>query len=53
MYDAMYAYCQEMVRRGKTDGAFKGAWALFPLNGAGSKSMMGAPREGNIRRTSA
>jgi len=23
VYDALYAYCQEMVRRGKTDGAFK------------------------------
>src|SRR6266571_276132 len=24
VYDALYAYCQEMVRRGKPDGAFKG-----------------------------
>jgi hypothetical protein len=23
VYDALYAYCREMVRRGKTDGAFK------------------------------
>lgn len=23
VYDALYAYCQEMVRRGKKDGAFK------------------------------
>ena len=23
VYDALYAYCQEMVRRGKGDGAFK------------------------------
>jgi hypothetical protein len=23
VYDALYAYCQEMVRRGKMDGAFK------------------------------
>jgi len=23
VYDALYAYCQEMVGRGKTDGAFK------------------------------
>lgn len=23
VYDAMYAYCQEMVRRGKRDGAFR------------------------------
>ncbi len=23
VYDAFYAYCQEMVRRGKPDGAFK------------------------------
>ena len=23
VYDALYAYCQEMVRRGKLDGAFK------------------------------
>lgn len=23
VYDALYAYCQEMVRRGKHDGAFK------------------------------
>jgi len=23
VYDALYAYCQEMVRRGKQDGAFK------------------------------
>ncbi len=23
VYDALYAYCQEMVRRGKRDGAFK------------------------------
>ncbi len=23
MYDALYAYCQEMVRRGKLDGAFR------------------------------
>ncbi len=23
VYDALYAYCQEMVRRGKPDGAFK------------------------------
>src|SRR5437867_7379751 len=23
VYDALYAYCQEMVRRGKSDGAFK------------------------------
>jgi hypothetical protein len=23
VYDALYAYCQEMVKRGKTDGAFK------------------------------
>src|SRR5947208_334437 len=23
VYDALYAYCQEMVRRGKADGAFK------------------------------
>jgi hypothetical protein len=23
VYDALYAYCQEMVRRGKVDGAFK------------------------------
>jgi hypothetical protein len=23
VYDALYAYCQEMVRRGKCDGAFK------------------------------
>lgn len=23
VYDALYAYCQEMVRRGKTEGAFK------------------------------
>jgi hypothetical protein len=25
VYDALYAYCQEMVRQGKPDGAFKGA----------------------------
>lgn len=24
VYDALYAYCQEMVRQGKLDGAFKG-----------------------------
>ena len=24
VYDALYAYCQEMVRQGKHDGAFKG-----------------------------
>jgi hypothetical protein len=24
VYDALYAYCQEMVKRGKPDGAFKG-----------------------------
>jgi len=24
VYDALYAYCQEMVRRGKPDGAFTG-----------------------------
>jgi len=23
VYDALYAYCQEMVRRGKADGAFR------------------------------
>jgi hypothetical protein len=23
VYDALYAYCQEMVRRGKPHGAFK------------------------------
>ena len=23
VYDALYAYCQEMVRQGKLDGAFK------------------------------
>jgi hypothetical protein len=23
VYDALYAYCQEMIRRGKTNGAFK------------------------------
>src|SRR2546426_11175979 len=23
VYDALYAYCQEMVRKGKTEGAFK------------------------------
>ncbi len=23
VYDALYAYCQEMIRRGKTEGAFK------------------------------
>jgi len=23
VYDALYAYCQEMIRQGKTDGAFK------------------------------
>jgi hypothetical protein len=23
VYDALYAYCQEMVRKGKPDGAFK------------------------------
>ena len=23
VYDALYAYCQEMVRRGKPDGEFK------------------------------
>lgn len=23
VYDALYAYCQEMIRRGKADGAFK------------------------------
>ena len=23
LYDALYAYCQEMVRRGKPDGDFK------------------------------
>jgi hypothetical protein len=23
VYDALYAYCQEMVRRGKPDGAFR------------------------------
>jgi hypothetical protein len=23
LYDALYAYCQEMIRRGKPDGAFK------------------------------
>jgi hypothetical protein len=23
VYDALYAYCQEMIRRGKLDGAFK------------------------------
>jgi len=23
VYDALYAYCQEMIRRGKPDGAFK------------------------------
>ncbi len=23
VYDALYAYCQEMVRQGRTDGAFK------------------------------
>jgi hypothetical protein len=23
VYDALYAYCQEMVRQGKPDGAFK------------------------------
>src|SRR5215471_16206312 len=27
VYDALYAYCQEMVRQGKRDGAFKGASA--------------------------
>jgi hypothetical protein len=25
VYDALYAYCQEMVKRGKPDGAFKDA----------------------------
>lgn len=25
VYDALYTYCQEMVKRGKTDGAFHGA----------------------------
>ena len=25
VYDALYAYCQEMVKRGKPDGAFKSA----------------------------
>ena len=25
VYDALYAYCQEMVKRGKTSGAFKDA----------------------------
>jgi hypothetical protein len=24
VYDALYAYCQEMIRRGKPDGLFKG-----------------------------
>ena len=24
VYDALYAYCREMVRQGKPDGAFKG-----------------------------
>jgi hypothetical protein len=24
VYDALYAYCQEMIRRGKPDGMFKG-----------------------------
>ena len=24
VYDALYAYCQEMIRRGKPDGAFRG-----------------------------
>ena len=23
VYDALYAYCQEMVKRGRPDGAFK------------------------------
>jgi hypothetical protein len=23
VYNALYAYCQEMIRRGKPDGAFK------------------------------
>ncbi len=23
VYDALYAYCQEMVRRGKPDGQFR------------------------------
>ncbi len=23
MYDALYAYCQEIVKRGKPDGAFR------------------------------
>jgi hypothetical protein len=25
VYDALYAYCQEMVKRGKPNGAFKNA----------------------------
>jgi hypothetical protein len=25
VYDALYAYCREMVKRGKPDGAFRGA----------------------------
>ena len=23
VYDALYAYCQEMIRRGKPDGSFR------------------------------
>jgi hypothetical protein len=23
VYDALYAYCQEMIHRGKSDGAFR------------------------------
>jgi hypothetical protein len=29
VYDALYAYCREMVKRGKPNGAFKdAAWSL-------------------------
>lgn len=29
VYDALYAYCQEMVKRGKSDGAFRSSGAVI------------------------
>ncbi len=33
VYDALYAYCQEMVRQGKPNGAFKNRETGMPGNG--------------------
>jgi hypothetical protein len=39
VYDALYAYCQEMVCQGKPDGAFKGidAGSSNPHDRTGTK----------------